>query len=95
MWKSEYIGMAWEQPLNEKLDLELIKEFLEDFKHNHYFTANAAGFKELMKEKEIFIKIRSSESPTLDAIYPYVEEKIQLIYATLHNENRAWGAWCA
>ena len=86
MWKSEYIGMAWEQPLNEKLDFELIKEFLEDFKHNHYFTANAAGFKELMKEKEIFIKIRSSESPTLDAIYPYVEEKIQLIYASLRDD---------
>jgi hypothetical protein len=86
MWKSEYIGMAWEQPLDEKLDFELIKEFLEDFKHNHYFTANAAGFKELMKENEIFIKIRRGEGPKLDDIYPYVEEKMELIYANLRND---------
>jgi hypothetical protein len=86
LWRTEYIGMAWEEPLNQKLNFDLIRDFLEDFKHNHYFTANAAGFKEQFKRKNIFIKIRKSGEVTLDNIYPVVEQKLEEIYSCLRNE---------
>jgi hypothetical protein len=85
MWRTEYVGMAFEEPLLEKLNFTVIKEFLDDFKHNHFFTANAAGFKEIFKEKELFIKIKASGTG-LDEIYPLVEEKIENIYQILKTE---------
>jgi hypothetical protein len=85
LWRTEYVGMAFEEPLVEKLNFEEVKEFLEDFKHNHYFTANAAGFKEIFQNRNISIKIRS-QGLILDDVYPLVEEKIQEIYTILREE---------
>jgi hypothetical protein len=85
MWRSEYVGMAWEEPLYEKLNFEVIKEFLHDFSHNHYFTASAAGFKEVFKKRKLQIKVRST-GQGLNSIYGLVEQKIETIYQILKDE---------
>jgi hypothetical protein len=85
MWKEEYMGMAFAEPLEQKLNFDVVKEFLLDFSHNHYFTANAAGFKEKFKTMNLFVKTKPS-GMSLAEIYPEVEERIEEIYSYLKSK---------
>jgi hypothetical protein len=85
LWREEYVGMAWAEPLGQKLNFDVVKEFLVDFSHNHYFTANAAGFKEKFKTMNLYEKVKPN-GILLEDIYEYVEEHIQEIYSYLRNK---------